>query len=381
MRVIFMLFLQLGCLSFGGPAAHIGYFRRAFVAQRQWLDDEAFSSLLALCQFLPGPASSQLGFAIGYHRAGLKGAIAAFAGFTLPSFVLMWLVAIAGQHWAGVDWVQGMLHGLKLLAVIVVADAVWGMLRQFCPTALPLALALSAAAIQWWAPGIGSQLLTLIAAALLGRILLPPATPHSASTEKQGVRLSRLPLLLFLALLVLLPWLASASPWLMLTSQFYQAGSWVFGGGHVVLPLLQQLVGHTLSNDQFLTGYAAAQAMPGPLFTLASFLGASLIPAHSILAALLATLAIFLPGFLLLLAVLPGWQHLRQRPVLQQALAGVNAAVSGLLLAALYQPVFSSAVQQPGDLAWIVLGWFALRQLKLPLLAVIAAMMLVGMAF
>ncbi|MEN9583507.1 MAG: hypothetical protein RLZZ616_513 [Pseudomonadota bacterium] len=380
MGQVFIQFLWLGCVSFGGPAAHIGYFQRTFVERLGWLSQAEFAQLLALCQLLPGPASSQLGFAIGRHKAGLGGALAAFLGFTLPSFLLLMAAAIGvGQLTANL-WLDAALHGLKLLALVVVADAVLTMSRQFCKTALAQGIMVATAAALWWQPGLLTQLGLLLGAALLcARVGESQAQgPQPSPTQPISMRQPHWPtLLLFALLFVGLPLLATG-PASQLVADFYRAGSLVFGGGHVVLPLLQESVGHTLNEQQFLTGYSLAQLVPGPMFTLATYLGAQLLPTTPLAGALLATLALFLPGFLLLWALGPCWQGWLARPRLAGAVIGINAAVVGLLLAALYQPVWQSAVQVPTDLALAAVGFYLLRILKLPILAIAA--LLVGAA-
>lgn len=380
MGQVFIQFLWLGCVSFGGPAAHIGYFQRTFVERLGWLSQAEFAQLLALCQLLPGPASSQLGFAIGRHKAGLGGALAAFLGFTLPSFLLLMAAAIGvGQLTANL-WLDAALHGLKLLALVVVADAVLTMSRQFCKTALAQGIMVATAAALWWQPGLLTQIGLLLGAALLcARVGESQAQgPQPSPTQPISMRQPHWPtLLLFALLFVGLPLLATG-PASQLVADFYRAGSLVFGGGHVVLPLLQESVGHTLNEQQFLTGYSLAQLVPGPMFTLATYLGAQLLPTTPLAGALLATLALFLPGFLLLWALGPCWQGWLARPRLAGAVIGINAAVVGLLLAALYQPVWQSAVQVPTDLALAAVGFYLLRILKLPILAIAA--LLVGAA-
>lgn len=367
---MFIQFLWLGCVSFGGPAAHIGYFQRTFVERLGWLTQAEFAQSLALCQLLPGPASSQLGFAIGRQRAGLAGALAAFAGFTLPSFLLLLAAAIGLGQLGNNVWLYAALHGLKLLALVVVADAVLTMSRQFCKTTRNQGIMVATAAALWWQPGLLTQLVMLAGAALLcARVGTPQTTdPQPSPAQSMPVHQPHWPtLLLFALLFVGLPLLGG--PVGQLIADFYRAGSLVFGGGHVVLPLLAESVGHTLSQQQFLTGYSLAQLVPGPMFTLATYLGAQLLPATPVGGALLATLALFLPGFLLLWAMGPCWQSWLARPRLAGAVAGINAAVVGLLLAALYQPVWQSAVQVPTDLALAAIGFYLLRVLKLPILA------------
>lgn len=369
---VFLQFLWLGCISFGGPAAHIGYFQRTFVQRLGWLSQAEFARQLALCQLLPGPASSQLGFAIGRQHAGLGGALAAFIGFTLPSFLLLFAAAIGLTQLGDNLWLDASLHGLKLLALVVVADAVLTMGRQFCQSRLQQGIMVASAAALWWQPGLLTQALLLCGAALLcarlgrGEGAAQPPVPDIRPRQPHWPTL-----LLFALLFVGLPLLADG-PASQLVADFYRAGSLVFGGGHVVLPLLSEGLGQTLSQPQILTGYGLAQLVPGPLFTLASYLGALLLPASPLTGALLATLALFLPGLLLLWALGPCWQRWLARPALAGAVTGINAAVVGLLLAALYQPVWQSAVLAPVDLALAALGFYLLRVLKLPILALAA---------
>ncbi|WP_438403686.1 chromate efflux transporter [Aeromonas veronii] len=374
---VFIQFLWLGCISFGGPAAHIGYFQRTFVQRLGWLTQAEFARLLALCQLLPGPASSQLGFAIGRHRAGLGGALSAFLGFTLPSFLLLLAAAIGIGQLGSNLWLDAALHGLKLLALIVVADAVLTMSRQFCATGMTQGIMVVTAAALWWQPGLLTQLLMLAGAALIcarsqrgaGSVPASAELPSAASSQPHWPTL-----LMFGILFIGLPLLGS--PLGQLVADFYRAGSLVFGGGHVVLPLLQESVGHTLNEQQFLTGYSLAQLVPGPMFTLATYLGAQLQPEMPLIGALLATLALFAPGFLLLWAVGPCWQQWLAQPRLAGAVTGINAAVVGLLLAALYQPVWQSAVLAPTDLALAAIGFYLLRVLKLPVPAIAALLVM-----
>ncbi|QHB84833.1 chromate efflux transporter [Aeromonas veronii] len=377
MGQVFIQFLWLGCISFGGPAAHIGYFQRTFVQRLGWLTQAEFARLLALCQLLPGPASSQLGFAIGRHRAGLGGALSAFVGFTLPSFLLLLAAAIGIGQLGSNLWLDAALHGLKLLALIVVADAVLTMSRQFCATGMTQGIMVVTAAALWWQPGLLTQLLMLAGAALICARSQRGAGSGPATAELPAAAASQPhwpTLLLFGILFIGLPLLGS--PLGQLVADFYRAGSLVFGGGHVVLPLLQESVGHTLNEQQFLTGYSLAQLVPGPMFTLATYLGAQLQPEMPLLGALSATLALFAPGFLLLWAVGPCWQQWLARPRLAGAVTGINAAVVGLLLAALYQPVWQSAVLVPRDLALAAIGFYLLRVLKLPVPAIAALLVM-----
>lgn len=366
---------MLGWVSFGGPAAHIGYFRQTFVEKLKWLDDQEYGQVVALSQFLPGPGSSQVGFALGYKRGGLPGALAAFLGFTLPSvFIMIGLAVVASQvtqHYV----FQSIVHGLKLLAVVVVADAAWGMYKNFCKNTLTTSLCLVTAIALLIAPSILMQITVLSIAAMIGASYLKStATEQVNATFKPSYG----PLCLFIALLLGLPLAAHILPSIALFNDFYQAGSLVFGGGHVVLPLLQNIVGDQLSQDAFLTGYAAAQAVPGPMFTFATYIGYELLPSSPIMGALIATIAVFLPGFLLLLAVLKNWQALAQKPKVAGALTGVNAAVVGLLAAALYQPVFISAVFTPIDIALVLFGFFLMKQIKLPIIWLVITFMSAG---
>ncbi|HAS8121163.1 TPA: chromate efflux transporter [Vibrio vulnificus] len=372
MLQIFKTFFWLGWISFGGPAAHIGYFRHTFVEKLKWISDEEYAQLVALSQFLPGPGSSQVGFGLGYKKGGLPGACAAFLGFTLPSVVIMLLLALVSSQVTDTALFQNVVHGLKLLAVVVVADAAWGMYKNFCKTPLTVGISVATAVALLVFSGIATQMVVLIIAALIGVIALKgenKATEHSFKP-------SLTPLLTFAALLLLLPLLATAQPLVQLFNEFYQAGSLVFGGGHVVLPLLQNIVGEQISQDAFLTGYAAAQAVPGPMFTFATYIGYVLHPSSPILGAAVATLAVFLPGFLLMLGVLKNWQLLAANPRVSGALQGVNASVVGLLVAALYQPVFTSAVSNGLDVGLILIGFYLQKQIKVPILALVLFFML-----
>ncbi|EJT1339863.1 chromate efflux transporter [Vibrio vulnificus] len=374
MLQIFKTFFWLGWISFGGPAAHIGYFRHTFVEKLKWISDEEYAQLVALSQFLPGPGSSQVGFGLGYKKGGLPGACAAFLGFTLPSVVIMLLLALVSSQVTDTALFQNVVHGLKLLAVVVVADAAWGMYKNFCKTPLTVGISVATAVALLVFSGIATQMVVLIIAALIGVIALKgenKATEHSFKP-------SLTPLMTFAALLLLLPLLATAQPLVQLFNEFYQAGSLVFGGGHVVLPLLQNIVGEQISQDAFLTGYAAAQAVPGPMFTFATYIGYVLHPSSPILGAVVATWAVFLPGFLLMLGVLKNWQLLAANPRVSGALQGVNASVVGLLVAALYQPVFTSAVSNGLDVGLILIGFYLQKQIKVPILALVLFFMLSG---
>ncbi|HGS5704636.1 TPA: chromate efflux transporter [Vibrio cholerae] len=374
MLTIFRTFFALGWVSFGGPAAHIGYFRHTFVEKLRWVSEQEYAQFVALSQFLPGPGSSQVGFAIGYHRGGLAGAWAAFLGFTLPSVLIMLLLAGLSSHLLDTPLFEQVIHGLKLLAIIVVADACLTMYRNFCQQRLTAGLCVLTAVAITLAPGLITQFAALLIAAFVGQARLAP----QPSSSPEAFRPSWLALLLFVSLLLGLPLLAASSPLVELFGHFFQAGSLVFGGGHVVLPLLQNALGDSLSTDQFLTGYAAAQAVPGPMFTLATYLGYVLTPDMPVVGALIATLAVFLPGFLLLLGVLKNWSALAQRPKVAGAMQGINACVVGLLLAALYQPVWSSTVHAPLDWAALLVGFFLFKVLRLPLIGMVGSALLFG---
>ena len=369
---VFLIFLRLGLTSFGGPVAHLGYFRDEFVTRRRWLSERSYGDLVALCQFLPGPASSQVGIALGLSRAGYGGALAAWLGFTLPSAVVLILFALGiAQHSTALP--PGALHGLKVVAVAVVAQAVWGMARNLCSDAARISVMLIAACVALLQTSAWGQVAVISAAALAGLLLFKPTPPaaHDALPVTLSRRAGAMWLSLFVLVLAGLPILAQLIPnqSLAMTDAFYRSGSLVFGGGHVVLPLLQAEVVPTgwVSNDVFLAGYGAAQAMPGPLFTFAAFLGASMSQAPSgWLGGLLCLLAIFAPSFLLVLGALPFWESLRRSPRTQAALAGVNAAVVGLLLAALYQPVWTSAIFSARDFGLALIGLVALMVWKLP---------------
>ena len=369
---VFLIFLRLGLTSFGGPVAHLGYFHTAFVERRRWLSEAAYADLVALCQFLPGPASSQVGLAIGLSRAGYAGAFAAWAGFTLPSAIA--LIALAqGLAQAGNAVPPGLLHGLKVAAVAVVAQGVWGMARSLCPDGPRRALMLATAAVLIAWPGTAVQLSAIAAAGLIGISVLRPSA--SAAPDRLPVPLGRRAgavwLVAFGALLLGLPLLATAVPShaLAMIDAFYRAGALVFGGGHVVLPLLQASVVPTgwVSNDTFLAGYGATQAVPGPLFTFAAYLGASMQTAPSgWIGGLVALLAIFAPAFLLVVGALPFWEGLRGQPRVRAALMGVNAAVVGLLLAALWHPVITSGIQSLADALLAGFALLALMRWKWP---------------
>lgn len=376
---VFLIFLRLGLTSFGGPVAHLGFFHAEFVARRRWLGERAYADLVALCQFLPGPASSQVGMALGLQRAGYGGALAAWAGFTLPSAVALILFALGLAEY-GDALPAGVLHGLKVVAVAVVAQAVWGMAGKLCADAQRVTIMAVAACAVLALPSVWSQVGVIVAAGVLGLALFrPPAdAAHEALPAAVGTRAGMLWLALFFALLVGLPLLAALQPegWLARIDAFYRAGALVFGGGHVVLPLLQAEVVPPgwVDNEAFLAGYGAAQAVPGPLFTFAAFLGAAAQGGYGGWAGgFVCLLAVFAPSFLLVAGALPFWERLRRDARMQAALAGINAAVVGLLLAALYQPVWTSAIHRPQDFALGLLALVALMFWKWPPWLVVAA--------
>ena len=369
---VFLVFLKLGLTSFGGPIAHLGYFRDEFVKRRQWLGEKAYAELVALCQFLPGPASSQGGIALGIQRAGLPGAAAAWFGFTMPSALAMLAFAYGISHFpetAGSGWV----HGLKVVAVAVVAQAVWGMGNTLCPdrTRATLAIAAAAATLAW--PGALAQILVIVAGGLVGRVFVP--TSGDGPHEPLGVPISRRMglafLVVFFGLLIALPVLTAAHGGraLSLFDAFYRAGALVFGGGHVVLPLIRAEVVPPgwVSDADFLAGYGAAQAVPGPLFTFGAYLGSVMNgEIGGWLGGLIGLAAIFLPAFLLLVGALPFWEALRRRGAVASALGGVNAAVVGILLAALYDPIWTTTIRSHSDFILAIGGFGALVFWKVP---------------
>ena len=369
---IFRVFLRLGFTSFGGPIAHLAYFRDEFVSRRDWIDERAYADLVALCQFLPGPASSQVGIGVGLARGGLLGAFVAWIGFTMPSAFA--LIAFGYSVVAYQDIVNsGVLHGLKVVAVAVVAQAVWGMARNLCPDAKRATLAVLAACAVLAAPTPLAQISVIVIGGFAGFVFLRAEAPreHVPLGINVNRRLAVASLLLFFVGLIGLPILATVYPshTLELIESFYSSGSLVFGGGHVVLPLLQSEVVPSgwVTNDAFLAGYGAAQAVPGPLFTFAAYLGAVLEPVPNGLAGgLICLVAIFLPSFLLVIGVLPFWDSLRRVQAMQNALLGINAAVVGLLLAALYNPVWTSAILSPSDFGLAIGAYTLLVFWKVP---------------
>lgn len=383
---VLKVFTRLGFTSFGGPVAHLGYFHDEFVKRRGWLDEASYADLVALCQFLPGPASSQVGIAIGMRRAGISGALAAWLGFTLPSAALLIAFAFGVTSVSGLGD-AGWLQGLKIVAVAVVAHAVWGMAGKLTPDRPRVTVAIAAAIIMLLWPDGFVQLVLIVLGALLGLALHRSATPAEPvrPTHSFRRRWGATLLLIFAALLLLLPLAREAtdSHLVAVTDSFYRAGSLVFGGGHVVLPLLQaEVVPPGWVDEQtFVAGYGAAQAVPGPLFTFAAYLGAAMQPWPGGLSTALAALAtVFAPSFLLLLGVMPFWDGLRARPSVQAALKGVNAVVVGILLAALYDPVWTSAITDAGDVAIALAAFLLLSAWRWPAWLVVIVTVLLAAA-
>jgi chromate transporter len=369
---VLLVFLRLGLTSFGGPIAHLGYFHDEFVVRRRWLEEKTYADLVALCQFLPGPASSQVGIAIGLSRAGYLGSLAAWVGFTLPSAIALVLFAYGVEAFGGARG-GGWLHGLKVVAVAVVVQAVLSMMRSLAPDRERATLAVIAAALVLAIPSAWGQIGAIVLGAVAGLVLFRGGAPvdHVALPHPVSRAAGVVALALFFALLLGLPLLAAsvASQGLTLFEAFYRSGSLVFGGGHVVLPLLQASVVPPgwVTNDAFLAGYGAAQAVPGPLFTFAAYLGAVMGPQpNGWTGAALCLVAVFLPSFLLVIGALPFWDELRRRRWAQSALTGVNAAVVGLLLAALYHPVWTAAITSAADFALASAAFLLLFMWKTP---------------
>lgn len=371
---LFLQFFILGCTSFGGPAAHIGYFRKKFVDEKKWLKDEEYGQLIALSQFLPGPGSSQVGFAIGLKRHGLLGGILAFTGFTLPSFLIMLLLAIGLLQVASHGFTDYLFHSFKLLAVIVVLDATLGMAKSFCQEKLTQLLAIATACFILLSPMAFSQIIAIAACGLISLWFLKaqsnevsPTDTNTASASFSSMDLIKS--FFFIGLFVIC--LLGLTPLGQIFNDSFVAGSLVFGGGHVVLPLLQEYFAVSVGQSEFITGYAAAQAIPGPMFTFATYLGAMSHEAP-ILGATLATLGIFLPGFLLVLIFFKHWQAVSQKPKVKALVMGINASVVGLLAATLYNPVFTGAVESTLDLVYVVIGFSLIRIFNLKILWLIA---------
>ncbi|OKO69407.1 chromate efflux transporter [Bradyrhizobium sp. AS23.2] len=375
---VLRVFLRLGLTCFGGPIAHIGYFRDEFVVRRKWIDEHAYADLVGLCQFLPGPASSQVGFSIGLMRAGYLGALAAWTGFTLPSAAILVLFAY-GAGALGGPIGAGLLHGLKLTAVAIVAQAVWGMARNLCPDRERASVAVVAALIILFSTGSIAQIGAIVLGGLAGLWLCRSDAPAPSGHVELPVSrtVGLITLGMFFVLLTGLPALSSltGSTSIALFDAFYRSGALVFGGGHVVLPLLREafVAPGWLSDDAFLAGYGAAQAVPGPLFTFATYLGAVVSPEpHGLVGAALGLVGIFLPGMLVLIGTLPFWDAFRKRAGAQAMMRGVNAAVVGVLGAALYDPVWTTTVHSPRDFGIALVGFVLLVVWRAPPLVVVA---------
>jgi chromate transporter len=374
---VFWRFLVLGCISFGGPAAHIGYFQHTFVQKLAWLSNDDYAKLISLSQILPGPGSSQIGFAIGLQKAGLVGAVAAFVGFTLPSFILMYWLAVSVNLDDPASWLLSVSNGLKLLAVVVVLDAVITMFNSFCKTRLTVLVMLLSILLLIIYKSFYTQMIVLLIAMLIG-IIKSKTSPSELNINKVLKKISWSPMLLFISIFLISLGASQYDTFANLFANFYKNGSLVFGGGHVVLPLLQTSVGDTLTEQQFLFGYAAAQGMPGPMFTMATFMGAQWLESAPLIGAILATLAIFFPGFLLILSINNSWQSLVKHPKFIGASAGINAAVVGFLVLALYDPVFTSAVHSYIDMGLVIIGFISLKLFRPPILLMIGVFILLG---
>jgi len=374
---VFLIFLKLGVSCFGGPIAHIGYFREEFVVRRGWLDEEAYADLVGLCQFLPGPASSQVGFSIGLMRAGYPGALAAWIGFTLPSAIALVLFAYGASALGGPAG-AGLLHGLKLVAVAIIAQAIWGMARTLCPDKERASIAIVATLVILFSSSSIAQIAAILIGGIAGLWLCRGARPQAESHMVMPVSRSAgfMALAAFFVVLIGLLIARSTTSFqaIALFEAFYRSGALVFGGGHVVLPLLREafVTPGWVSDDTCLAGYGAAQAVPGPLFTFAAYLGYVVGPSpHGVLGAALGLIGIFLPGFLVLLGALPFWDKFRKRERAQAVMRGVNAAVVGLLGAALYSPVWTSAVKVPGDFGIALVGFVLLTVWQAPPLFIV----------
>jgi chromate transporter len=374
---VFWRFFILGCISFGGPAAHIGYFQHTFVQKLGWLTNDAYAKLISLSQILPGPGSSQIGFAIGLQKAGLAGGTAAFVGFTLPSFVIMYCLAVSVNLDSPASWLVSVTSGLKLLAVVVVLDAVITMFRSFCKSRLSVLIVFLSILLLVIYQSFYTQMLVLLIAMLLG--IINSKSPTKQLDISQTIKkISWSPMLLFISIFLISLGLSQYDSVVGLFATFYKNGSLVFGGGHVVLPLLQTSMGDVLTQQQFLFGYAAAQGVPGPMFTMATFMGAQWLEGAPLLGAILATFAIFLPGFLLILSINHSWQSLTQHSKFIGASAAINAAVVGFLILALYDPVLTNAVHSYRDLGLVVVGFLGLKLFKPPILLLICGFILLG---
>jgi len=380
---IFFTALRLGFTSFGGPVAHLGYFREEYVKRRKWLDDSTYADLVALCQFLPGPASSQVGIAIGILRGSFAGGFLAWLGFTLPSVIMLLAFAYIIEEYQIDHGQTGWVTGLKLVAVAIVAQAVLEMGRKLTPDRLRITVASAVAVVCLLFPTVQIQLLVLVLSGIFGWMFLRGEASKSSFLSEVAVtkRAGLLSLSLFFLLLVLLPLVRELAniQWIALFDSFYRAGSLVFGGGHVVLPLLErEFVPSWITREQFLAGYGAAQAVPGPLFTFSSYLGAVM---DGWTGAIIATVAIFLPSFLLVVGILPFWSELRNNKHIQAAFAGINAGVVGILFAALYDPIWTTAIASPIHFVIVLICFVLLVHWRLPSWSVVIASVVLGQLF
>ncbi|WP_108062159.1 chromate efflux transporter [Poseidonibacter lekithochrous] len=373
---IFIKFFSLGLISFGGPMAHIAYFQKRFVEQLKWLDEQSYSKLLALSQFLPGPSSSQVGFAIGLKRGGLIGAITAFIAFTFPSFIILYVLATFSLGEAQNSFIAGIILGLKLFAVVIVSDASITMFKSFCKDKITISIFTLATILLIFISSAFIQIAVLILSAILGRVFIKTKQDEEI---KESKKTKKLPLLIFFVLLLTLAFLANESLELKLISSFYEVGSLVFGGGHVVLPLLEENLNTLVSKDNFLLAYSLAQAVPGPMFTIASYLGADIMNESAFYGALIATVSIFLPGFLLILAFSESFESYSKKKTVLSALAGINAAVVGLLVSVLIVSIGPNAVHSLFDLIIVISGLILIRSIKLPILVTILIFIVIGL--
>lgn len=365
---IFYRFLLLGCISFGGPIAHIAYFKSTFVDKLKWLDEQSYTKIVALSQFLPGPSSSQVGFTIGLKQGGLIGAIFAFIGFTLPSFFILYFLSISQIFQTQNVYIIALIMALKLIAIVVVLDAIYSMFNSFCKDKVSIFIFILSVFILLFISGAFTQILTLVIAGILGFIF----AKNSDKVQKQKIKYPNIFfLILFFILLFILPFASSRHELIDLFTKFYEAGSLVFGGGHVVLPLLQEKVVNEVSTDTFLLAYSLAQMVPGPMFTIATYLGAEIYLSNALLGAFIATLAIFLPGFLLILAFYKSFETISSKRNIKNILSGVNASVVGLLLATMISTLLPSAVDNIFDVILVIIGFCLQRFMKINLLYII----------
>lgn len=373
---IFLTFLKLGLTSFGGPMAHLGFFHNEFVLRKKWINENEYADLVALCQLLPGPASSQVGMAIGFYRGGIFGSILAWLAFTLPSALLLIFFALSLTSFPA-ELGNGWLHGLKIAAVAVVAQAVWEMFKKFCNSPTKICIALLTAFFCFYIQSVSAQIGLIVVGALWGFLFLRPAlsTDYRSRQIKFNALLSSTFLIIFFILLIVLPFAAmhSSSLEIKLADVFYRLGALVFGGGHVVLPLIKTSVVDSgwVTKEAFIAGYGAAQAVPGPLFSLSAYLG---FMSHQWLGAIISLIMIFLPSFLLIIGILPYWEKIRSYKQLRAALVGVNSVVVGLLLAALYNPVWTAAIFTWKDFALALVGFFLLTFKNTPSYLIVAAL-------